>query len=61
MTVSWSCLHGIKFFDPEIVGDTPETVELLGLRNLLDAVQTSLGPKEGVQILKVGAAVNKGY
>ena len=35
--------QGIKFFDPEIVGDTPETVEHVGLRNVMDAVAESFG------------------
>lgn len=46
-------LQGIKFFDPEIVGDTPETVEFKGMQNLLEAVEASLGPDQGVSILKV--------
>lgn len=43
--VSLLCYYvaGIKFFDPEIVGDTPETVEFKGMRNLLDAVAGHLG------------------
>ena len=31
--------QGIKFYDPEIVGDTPESVELGGMRNLLEAAK----------------------
>jgi len=50
-------VQGIKFFDPEIVGDTPETVELLGMRNLLEAVEASLGPPQGIPILKVRVEV----
>jgi len=34
--------QGIRFFDPEIVGDTPEAVEYRGLRNLVAAVRPSL-------------------
>ncbi|UPR02797.1 NAD(P)-binding domain-containing protein [Chloropicon primus] len=29
--------QGIKFFDPEIVGDTPEVVDFEGVKNLVDA------------------------
>jgi hypothetical protein len=50
-------LQGIKFFDPEIVGDTPETVEYLGMRNLLEAVEASLGPQQEISILKVCVCV----
>jgi len=39
--------QGIKFFDPEIVGDTPETVELDGLRNVLVAVRDAPGGGPG--------------
>ncbi len=45
-------MQGIKFYDPEIVGDTPETVEYVGVRNLVEAVQQQLGTEQG----KVGAA-----
>jgi len=62
---TWACvarinaflLQGIKFFDPEIVGDTPETVEYLGMRNLLEAVEASLGPQQEISILKVCVCV----
>ncbi|KAF5827867.1 hypothetical protein DUNSADRAFT_18603 [Dunaliella salina] len=53
-------MQGIKFFDPEIVGDTPETVELLGMRNLLEAVENSLGPAQGIQILKASLTLPNG-
>ena len=39
--------QGIKFFDPEIVGDTPASVELGGMRNLLAALKDKLGSKGG--------------
>jgi hypothetical protein len=39
--------QGIKFFDPEIVGDTPETVEYVGLRNVMDVVTEQLGQEAG--------------
>ncbi|GAB4824163.1 hypothetical protein N2152v2_011209 [Parachlorella kessleri] len=39
--------QGIKFYDPEIIGDTPEAVEYRGIQNLLDAVKEHLGEWEG--------------
>ena len=35
--------QGIKFYDPEIVGDTPETVEYVGMQNLINALKPTLG------------------
>jgi hypothetical protein len=40
-------LKGIKFYDPEIVGDTPEAVEYKGLQNILAAVGEHLGYTQG--------------
>lgn len=40
-------MQGIKFYDPEIVGDTPETVEYVGIRNLLEAVKGHVGLEQG--------------
>ncbi|KAK9150609.1 hypothetical protein Syun_008918 [Stephania yunnanensis] len=39
--------QGIKFFEPEIKGDSPEMVEYIGLRNLINAVKTSVGLRNG--------------
>ncbi|KAL4448009.1 hypothetical protein ABPG75_005228 [Micractinium tetrahymenae] len=39
--------QGIKFYDPEIQGDTPESVELNGMRNLLAAVGGQLAGQGG--------------
>ncbi|KAL4859726.1 putative complex I intermediate-associated protein 30 [Chlorella vulgaris] len=39
--------QGIKFYDPMVVGDTPETVELRGMVNVLDAVKEQLGSSDG--------------
>ncbi|XP_057544675.1 protein HIGH CHLOROPHYLL FLUORESCENCE PHENOTYPE 173, chloroplastic [Amaranthus tricolor] len=39
--------QGIKFFEPEIKGDSPELVEYIGMRNLISAVKGSVGLKEG--------------
>jgi uncharacterized protein YbjT (DUF2867 family) len=43
--------QGIKFYDPEIVGDTPEAVEYRGLANVLDAAAEHLGYTQGKAIL----------
>lgn len=48
--------QGIKFYDPEIVGDTPEAVEYRGLANLLDAVAEHLGFEDGKAVLVPDAA-----
>jgi chromosome condensin MukBEF complex kleisin-like MukF subunit len=39
--------QGIKFYDPEIVGDTPEAVEYKGLQNIVDMVAQQLGLEQG--------------
>ncbi|WOL09113.1 hypothetical protein Cni_G17866 [Canna indica] len=39
--------QGIKFFEPEIKGDSPEKVEFIGMQNLINAVKNSLGLKNG--------------
>ncbi|KAK9153080.1 hypothetical protein Sjap_000560 [Stephania japonica] len=39
--------QGIKFFEPEIKGDSPEMVEYIGLRNLINAVKISVGLRNG--------------
>jgi len=36
--------QGVKFYQPEIVGDTPETVEYLGVKNLVQAAANCLKP-----------------
>ncbi|PNW83397.1 hypothetical protein CHLRE_05g244800v5 [Chlamydomonas reinhardtii] len=48
--------QGIKFYDPEIQGDTPEAVEYVGMENLLDAVADSLGVEGGVRLLDAASA-----
>jgi hypothetical protein len=40
-------VQGIKFYDPEIVGDTPEAVEFKGLQNVVDMVAQQLGLEHG--------------
>ena len=44
--------QGIKFYDPKVVGDTPEAVELGGMRNLLKAVRDQVGCEAGYPILE---------
>ncbi|XP_037483765.1 protein HIGH CHLOROPHYLL FLUORESCENCE PHENOTYPE 173, chloroplastic-like [Triticum dicoccoides] len=39
--------QGIKFFEPEIKGPSPEMVEYLGMQNLINAVKESVGLSEG--------------
>lgn len=39
--------QGIKFFEPEIKGASPEMVEYVGMRNLLNAVRNSTGLRDG--------------
>ncbi|KYC35549.1 NADH:ubiquinone oxidoreductase [Scytonema hofmannii PCC 7110] len=42
--------QGVKFYQPEIVGDTPENVEYQGVKNLVEAVTKYL-PKAGERVL----------
>ncbi|KAI9197594.1 hypothetical protein LWI28_001283 [Acer negundo] len=39
--------QGIKFFEPEIKGDSPEMVEYVGMKNLINAVKGSIGLRNG--------------
>ncbi|XP_071688251.1 protein HIGH CHLOROPHYLL FLUORESCENCE PHENOTYPE 173, chloroplastic [Rutidosis leptorrhynchoides] len=39
--------QGIKFFEPEIKGDSPEMVEYIGMQNLIKALKDSVGLKTG--------------
>ncbi|XP_020689800.1 uncharacterized protein LOC110104866 isoform X3 [Dendrobium catenatum] len=39
--------QGIKFFEPEIKGDSPEKVEFIGMQNLIKAVKDNIGLREG--------------
>ncbi|KAK2438284.1 hypothetical protein P8452_34000 [Trifolium repens] len=39
--------QGIKFFEPEIKGDSPEKVEYIGMRNLINALKNNLGFRRG--------------
>lgn len=40
--------QGVKFYQPEIVGDTPETVEYLGVKNLVQAAAKYLTAPENL-------------
>lgn len=51
--------QGIKFYDPEIVGDTPETVEYIGMQNLMGAVKDRLGSKQGGALFEPADAASK--
>ncbi|TVU33191.1 hypothetical protein EJB05_24979 [Eragrostis curvula] len=39
--------QGIKFFEPEIKGPSPEMVEYIGMQNLINAIKNSVGRSEG--------------
>ncbi|CAN6230987.1 unnamed protein product [Urochloa humidicola] len=39
--------QGIKFFEPEIKGPSPEMVEYVGMQNLINAIKNSVGLSEG--------------
>ncbi|KAM5587900.1 hypothetical protein ABKV19_006379 [Rosa sericea] len=39
--------QGIKFFEPEIKGDSPEKVEYIGMKNLINALKQSVGLQNG--------------
>lgn len=45
-------LQGIQFFDPEIVGDTPQAVEAGGMANLIAMVREGLGVVTGMPLLQ---------
>ncbi|PKA51667.1 Uncharacterized protein AXF42_Ash003034 [Apostasia shenzhenica] len=39
--------QGIRFFEPEIKGDSPEKVEFIGMQNLINAVKSNVGLYDG--------------
>ncbi|OEL28107.1 hypothetical protein BAE44_0010876 [Dichanthelium oligosanthes] len=39
--------QGIKFFEPEIKGPSPEMVEYIGMQNLINAIKNCVGLSEG--------------
>lgn len=50
-------LQGIKFYEPEVVGATPEAVEYQGMRNLLAAVKEHVGYRQGKLIFSAHGQV----
>jgi len=50
-------MQGIKFYEPEVVGDTPEAVEYLGMQNLLTAVKEHVGYRHGKLIFSADGQV----
>ena len=52
-----SLLQGIKFYEPEVVGATPEAVEYQGVQNLLAAVQEHVGYRHGKVIFSADGQV----
>lgn len=47
--------QGIKFYDPEVEGDTPESVEYRGMQNVLQALKNRLPRADGLQIFNPAA------
>eukprot|EP00199_Chlamydomonas_sp_CCMP681_P001464 CAMPEP_0119103538 /NCGR_PEP_ID=MMETSP1180-20130426/1956_1 /TAXON_ID=3052 ORGANISM="Chlamydomonas cf sp, Strain CCMP681" /NCGR_SAMPLE_ID=MMETSP1180 /ASSEMBLY_ACC=CAM_ASM_000741 /LENGTH=608 /DNA_ID=CAMNT_0007088073 /DNA_START=1 /DNA_END=1827 /DNA_ORIENTATION=- len=45
-------MQGIQFFDPEVADNSPEAVELTGMRNLLAALGPRLGLLQGLPLLQ---------
>ena len=50
-------LQGIKFYDPEIADDSPESVELVGTRALMAAAAPHIGLTRGLPMLKVSTCI----
>lgn len=50
-------LQGIKFYDPEIVGDTPEAVDFRGVQNLVEKAREHLGLAAGKVIFAPDGSV----
>jgi len=48
--------QGIKFYEPEIKGDTPEAVEFRAVQSILEAASPSVGLKTGKLLLGYDAA-----
>ena len=57
ISVAYAC-QGITFYEPEVVGDTPEAVEFRGMQNLLAAAQEHLGFRDGKQIFSANGQVH---
>ena len=52
-------VQGIKFYEPEVVGDTPEAVEFRGIQNLLSAVKEHVGYRHGRLIFSADGQVSR--
>lgn len=50
--------QGIKFYDPQIVGDTPETVEYRGLHNLVTRLRQHVGLRDGQLLFAADGSVS---
>ena len=48
-------MQGIKFFEPQIMRDTPDAVERDGLSYVLECVASQLGQRTGVPLLDPSA------
>ena len=46
--------QGIKFYMPEVVGDTPENVEYKGVKNLVEAARKNLSSSQGKRLFDFG-------
>nr|BAJ33613.1 unnamed protein product [Eutrema halophilum] len=46
--------QGVRFFEPEIKGDSPELVEYIGMKNLINAVKDGVGLENGKLLFGVG-------
>ena len=52
-------LQGIKFYEPEVVGATPEAVEYRGMQNLVEAVKEHMGYRHGKLIFSADGQVGQ--
>lgn len=50
-------VQGIKFYDPEVVGSSPESVEFRGIQNLLAAVKQSRSLGDAIVIFHADGEV----
>ncbi|KAI3982408.1 hypothetical protein MKX01_041246 [Papaver californicum] len=51
--------QGIKFFEPEIKGDSPEMVEYNGMKNLINALEKGVGHRNGKLIFGFQDSISK--
>ena len=43
-------VQGVKFYEPEVVGSSPEEVEFRGIQNLIRAAEPSLSQDRSIPI-----------